>query len=105
MIFLNKEDKIIHTSLVETRLMDERLSPYATKNSECIKVKHTHKPLIEFDIRWPFEKDIDRVLYSKSYSRYVDKTQALSFLVMFILQNVLYMFNGYQELQDKLDED
>ena len=79
MIFLKKEDKIIHTSLVETRLMDERLSPYATKNSECIKVKHTHKPLIEFDIRWPFEKDIDRVLYSKSYSRYVDKTQALSF--------------------------
>ncbi|MFR1599161.1 MAG: HD domain-containing protein [Coprobacillus cateniformis] len=76
---MKKEDKIIHTSLVETRLMDERLSPYATKNSECIKVKHTHKPLIEFDIRWPFEKDIDRVLYSKSYSRYVDKTQALSF--------------------------
>ena len=59
--------------------MDERLSPYATKNHECIKVKHTLKPSIEFDIRWPFEKDIDRVLYSKGYSRYVDKTQALSF--------------------------
>lgn len=59
--------------------MDERLSPYATQNSQCIKVKHTHKPSTEFDIRWPFEKDIDRVLYSKSYSRYVDKTQALSF--------------------------
>lgn len=42
-------------------------------------MKHTLKPSIEFDIRWPFEKDIDRVLYSKSYSRYVDKTQALSF--------------------------
>lgn len=59
--------------------MDERLSSYATKNSQCIKVKHTRKPSTEFDIRWPFEKDIDRVLYSKSYSRYVDKTQALSF--------------------------
>ena len=69
MIFLKKEDKIIHSSLIETKLMDERLSPYATKNSECIKVKHTLKPSTEFDIRWPFEKDIDRVLYSKSYSR------------------------------------
>lgn len=76
---MKKEDKIIHSSLIETKLMDERLSPYATKNHECIKVKHTLKPSIEFDIRWPFEKDIDRVLYSKGYSRYVDKTQALSF--------------------------
>ncbi|WP_028043831.1 deoxyguanosinetriphosphate triphosphohydrolase family protein [Candidatus Stoquefichus massiliensis] len=76
---MKKEDKIIHSSLVATNLMDERLSPYATQNSQCIKVKHTHKPSTEFDIRWPFEKDIDRVLYSKSYSRYVDKTQALSF--------------------------
>ena len=76
---MKKEDKIIHSSLVATNLMDERLSSYATKNSQCIKVKHTRKPSTEFDIRWPFEKDIDRVLYSKSYSRYVDKTQALSF--------------------------
>lgn len=76
---MEKEDKIIHSSLIATNLMDERLSSYATKNSQCIKVKHTLKPSIEFDIRWPFEKDIDRVLYSKSYSRYVDKTQALSF--------------------------
>lgn len=76
---MKKEDKIIHSSLIATNLADERLSPYATKNSECIKVKHTIKPTKEFDIRWPFEEDIDRVLYSKSYSRYVDKTQALSF--------------------------
>lgn len=76
---MKKEDKIIHSSLIETKLMDDRLSPYATKNKDCIKVKNTQKPASEFDIRWPFEKDIDRVLYSKSYSRYVDKTQALSF--------------------------
>lgn len=78
-MILKKEDKIILTSLIETKLMDERLFRYATKNSECIKVKHTLKPVKEFDIRWPFEEDIDRVLYSRSYSRYVDKTQALSF--------------------------
>lgn len=76
---MKQEDKIIHGSLVETKLMDERLSPYATKNSECIKVKQSIKCSTEFDIRWPFEEDIDRVLYSKGYSRYVDKTQALSF--------------------------
>ena len=72
-------DRIIHDSLRETKLSDERLSPYATRNSDCIKVKNTKKKISEFDIRWPFEEDIDRVLYSKSYSRYVDKTQALSF--------------------------
>ncbi len=76
---MKKEDKIIHGTLIETRLFDEALSPYATKNSECIKVKHTQKPVKDFDIRWPFEKDIDRVLYSRGYTRYVDKTQALSF--------------------------
>lgn len=76
---MKKEEEIIRNSLLETRLLDQRLSPYATLNSECIKVKHTKKPTTEFDIRWPFEKDIDRVLYSKAYLRYVDKTQALSF--------------------------
>jgi len=76
---LKKEDHIIHSSLIETRLADERLSLFATKNSECIKVRQAHSSSKEFDIRWPFEEDIDRVLYSKSYSRYVDKTQALSF--------------------------
>lgn len=72
-------DRIIHNSLKETKLSDERLSPYATRNCDCIKVKKPRKKISEFDIRWPFEEDIDRVLYSKSYSRYVDKTQALSF--------------------------
>lgn len=76
---MKKEDKIIHSSIIATHLHDQRLSPYATKNSQCIKVKKVIKKDKEFDIRWPFEEDIDRVLYSKSYSRYVDKTQALSF--------------------------
>lgn len=76
---MKQEDRIIRSTLIETNLYDERLSPFATKNSDCIKVKKTYKPTKEFDIRWPFEEDIDRVLYSKGYSRYVDKTQALSF--------------------------
>lgn len=76
---MKKEDKVIMATLSETNLYDKRLSPYATQNSECIKVKQSIKLSQEFDIRWPFEKDIDRVLYSQGYSRYVDKTQALSF--------------------------
>ncbi|MEE0965750.1 MAG: HD domain-containing protein [Bacilli bacterium] len=76
---MKKEDKIIHSSIIATSLYDERLSPYATKNSQCMKVKKSANKDEEFDIRWPFEEDIDRVLYSKSYSRYIDKTQALSF--------------------------
>lgn len=76
---MKKEDKIIHSSIIATHMHDESLSVYATKNNQCIKVKKIIKKDKEFDIRWPFEEDIDRVLYSKSYLRYVDKTQALSF--------------------------
>lgn len=76
---MNKEDRVIHSTIIATNRHDESLSQYATKNSECIKVKKGISKDKEFDIRWPFEEDIDRVLYSKSYLHYVDKTQALSF--------------------------
>lgn len=76
---MNKEDRIIHSALIATKKQDDSLSKYATKNSQCIKVKKVMNKEKNFDIRWPFEEDIDRVLYSKSYLRYVDKTQALSF--------------------------
>ena len=33
---MKKEDKIIHSSIIATSLYDERLSPYATKNSQCM---------------------------------------------------------------------
>ena len=76
---MKKEELIIKNALKRTQETDEMLSVYATKNSQCIKVKKSITPQDEFDIRWPFEEDIDRVLYCKSYQRYVDKTQALSF--------------------------
>lgn len=74
-----EKDTVIRNALRQTKEYDERLSPYATKNSACIKVRKSKKPITQFDIRWPYERDIDRILYSKSYRRYVDKTQALSF--------------------------
>lgn len=76
---MKKEEQIIKNALKLTKETDERLSKYATKNSECIKVRESVSKQGEFDIRWPFEEDIDRILYCKSYQRYVDKTQALSF--------------------------
>lgn len=76
---MKKEELIIKNALKRTKETDDTLSAFATKNSHCIKVKESTSVHDEFDIRWPFEEDIDRVLYCKSYQRYVDKTQALSF--------------------------
>lgn len=76
---MKKEESIIKNTIKLTKDTDDRLSKYATKNSDCIKVRGITKEADDFDIRWPFEIDIDRMLYCKSYQRYVDKTQALSF--------------------------
>lgn len=76
---MKKEEWIIKNTIKLTKANDAKLSKYATKNSDCIKVREATSEPDEFDIRWPFEEDIDRVLYCKSYQRYVDKTQALSF--------------------------
>ncbi len=75
---MDKEDNVIRESLKMIQDHDQRLSGYATKNRDCKKVRVV-KQHDELDLRWPFEEDIDRVLYSKNYSRYADKTQALSF--------------------------
>ena len=76
---MKEEDLIIKNTLKRTQENDAHLSPYACKTANYIKMKDIVKPHDEFDIRWPFEEDIDRILYSKAYRRYVDKTQALSF--------------------------
>ena len=50
------------------------LSEYACKNSDAIRFKEE-----ENDLRPPFFRDIDRIIYSLSYLRYTDKTQVFSF--------------------------
>ena len=50
------------------------LSKYASKDSEAIRLKK-----IEEDFRTPYFRDIDKILYSSSYFRYIDKTQVFSF--------------------------
>jgi len=53
---------------------EELLSTYACKNSEAIRLYKDKK-----DIREEFFKDIDRIIHSKAYSRYIDKTQVFIF--------------------------
>ncbi len=49
------------------------LAPYATKNSDAIRLQD-ERP----DMRPSFFRDIDRIIYCLSYTRYIDKTQVFS---------------------------
>lgn len=50
------------------------LSKYACQDNEAIRLKEETS-----DIRTPFFRDADRIIYSLSYTRYIDKTQVFSF--------------------------
>ena len=52
---------------------DEDISIYGTKNSAAFRFKEEEK-----DIRSSYFRDIDRIIYSLSYTRYIDKTQVFS---------------------------
>jgi dGTPase len=56
------------------------LSEYATKNSESIRRKNIKQETPE--VRPPFFRDADRIIHSKAYARYIDKTQ-----VFFLVNN------------------
>lgn len=58
---------------IEENMKLKGLSKYATQDSEAYRLKEEQN-----DIRPPFFRDIDRVLYSTSYTRYIDKTQVFS---------------------------
>ena len=49
---------------------EKNLSKYATKSSDAIRFKEENE-----DIRPPFFHDIDRIIHSLSYTRYLNKTQ------------------------------
>lgn len=51
------------------------LCKMATKDSEAFRFKEVN----DNDFRTPFFRDIDRIVYSLSYTRYMDKTQVFSF--------------------------
>lgn len=51
--------------------IDKHLSKYAVRSEDAIRVKEES----DLDIRPPFFRDIDRIIYAMSYTRYSDKTQ------------------------------
>ena len=55
------------------RQEDESLSPYATKSRQAIRRQYEEK--IDFGHRQNFAVDTDRILHSRAYTRYIDKTQ------------------------------
>lgn len=55
------------------RKQNENLCQYATMDWDAIRLNEEDK-----DIRPSFFRDIDRIIYSLSYSRYLDKTQVFS---------------------------
>ncbi len=57
-------------------LKESNLSPYATKSTDGIRINDEN---LENDIRPNFYHDIDRIIHSLSYTRYMDKTQVFSF--------------------------
>ncbi len=52
---------------------ENNLSKYACKDSQAIRFQKANK-----DIRTDFFRDIDKIIYSLSYIRYIDKTQVFS---------------------------
>ena len=55
---------------------ESNLGKYATKSSDAIR----YEEINDNDIRPAFYRDIDRIIHSLSYTRYVDKTQVFSYL-------------------------
>lgn len=53
---------------------ERNFSEFACKSSSAIRFCEE-----ELDIRGTFFRDIDRIIYSNSYNRYIDKTQVFSF--------------------------
>lgn len=53
---------------------EELLSEYATKSEDAIRYEE-----IDDDFRTPFFRDVDRIIHSLSYTRYMHKTQVYSF--------------------------
>ena len=57
-------------------LKEQYLSEFACKSEEAIRIHENKSP----DIRSEFFRDVDRIIHSKTYARYIDKTQVYPFV-------------------------
>jgi len=76
---LEEEKPELYNKIIEYHENRENLfSKFATKSSDGIRKEQKFKE----DIRTKFSRDCDRIIHSKAYSRYIDKTQ-----VFFLVDN------------------
>ena len=68
-------DKILLEAKKNMILKEKKLSKYACKSTRGILIKEDKE-----DIRPIFFRDIDRIIHSSGYARYIDKTQVYSFV-------------------------
>lgn len=68
-------NEILEKAKVNMLLKEKILSEYACKSERGIWLKED-----EEDIRPIFFRDIDRIIHSSGYARYIDKTQVYSFI-------------------------
>jgi dGTPase len=59
---------------------DERLSPHAARSRDA--VRRRREPRLKQGYRQAFSVDVDRILHSLAYTRYIDKTQ-----VFYLIEN------------------
>lgn len=76
MIERSKLNKLSKIKLELLKQEKKLLSPYACPSELAIRRKPDETA--ETDHRLPFAIDTDRILYSKGYARYIDKTQVFS---------------------------
>lgn len=64
-------------AIVEENFLSKEkfLSMYATKSKDAVRLEEIY----DQDMRPAFYRDIDRIIHSLSYTRYVDKTQVFSY--------------------------
>ena len=70
----------IFSDIIKNEYKRERkmFSRYACRSSECIRLKEEKIP-DRINVRPAFFHDADRIIHSKAYTRYIDKTQVFSF--------------------------
>lgn len=68
-------NEILEKAKQNMLLKEKELSPYACKSEQGIWLKEDKE-----DIRPIFFRDIDRIIHSSGYARYIDKTQVYSFI-------------------------
>ncbi len=68
-----KNDRLAMIQLALEQREREILSPIATQSAAG--VRRFEDTRLEEDYRQPFSTDVDRILHSRAYTRYIDKTQ------------------------------